>query len=288
MNVLIASDGSASSLNATATFCRLSAPVPHNLTIMTVDEVTPFGFLDEEMRRQVTAMQSAQANECFLAADAVLKSNQRSGQHVERQGHAANEIVSWSDAHAIDLAVVGSNGGGIVSRLLLGSTSDAVVSHIHTSVLVVPPAKSPVPQPNECHVVIAWDGSDQSKAALRFLTTWRLVPTSRLTVVSFLPRPRDLPEEIEYDHKQIEQQSQAMESELKELRECYSEVKVHVAESLHPASAIVEYAQSHKSSMIVVGDKGRTAVQRILIGSVARHILHHAPCAVLVVKGSKS
>ncbi|MFN7290832.1 MAG: universal stress protein, partial [Pirellula sp.] len=31
-------------------------------------------------------------------------------------------------------------------------------------------------------------------------------------------------------------------------------------------------------------DKGRSAIQRILIGSVARHILHTATCSVLMVK----
>jgi nucleotide-binding universal stress UspA family protein len=288
MKVLIASDGSTSALHAADAYCRLSASTPHELTVITVDEVQPFGFLNDEMRRQRAALQKAQAQECFAATESVLRSYGRSAEHVERTGQAGNEIVSWVETQRIDLTVVGSKGEGLLSRLLLGSTSDAVVAHINSSVLVVPPGPDKVPNPDDCHVVVAWDGSVQSKAAVQFLKTWALVPTCRITVVSFLPRPRDLPEEIEYDHKQIELQSQEMESACVELRECYAQVDLRVVESHHAASAIIGFAEANNSSLIVVGDKGRSAIERILIGSVTRYVLHHSVSSVLVVKTPRS
>jgi nucleotide-binding universal stress UspA family protein len=52
-------------------------------------------------------------------------------------GHAADQILKAVDAHGIDLVVVGARRQGAVRRLLLGSTSEYVLSHAPCSVLVV-------------------------------------------------------------------------------------------------------------------------------------------------------
>ncbi len=50
-----------------------------------------------------------------------------------------------------------------------------------------------------------------------------------------------------------------------------------------PAHAIVKYAADRPADLIVVGSHGRGAVSRLLLGSVAERILHHAGRSVLVV-----
>lgn len=50
-----------------------------------------------------------------------------------------------------------------------------------------------------------------------------------------------------------------------------------------PAHAIVKYAADHHADLIVVGSHGRGAVSRLLLGSVAERVLHHAGRSVLVV-----
>lgn len=54
--------------------------------------------------------------------------------------------------------------------------------------------------------------------------------------------------------------------------------------SSSPANAIVEYARSIHADVIVVGTHGRDGVSRMLMGSVAEHVVRHAPCPVLVVR----
>jgi nucleotide-binding universal stress UspA family protein len=51
-----------------------------------------------------------------------------------------------------------------------------------------------------------------------------------------------------------------------------------------PASAIVEYAEAIHADVIVIGTHGRQGVSRLLIGSVAEHVVRHARCPVLVVR----
>lgn len=51
-----------------------------------------------------------------------------------------------------------------------------------------------------------------------------------------------------------------------------------------PASAIIELAEEEGSDLIVIGNKGRSAVNRFLLGSVSSKVAHHAPCNVLLVR----
>ncbi len=45
--------------------------------------------------------------------------------------------------------------------------------------------------------------------------------------------------------------------------------------------------ESKKNDLIVMGNKGVTALDRILIGSVSEKVMHHAPCPVMIVRDIK-
>ncbi|MGH9890205.1 MAG: universal stress protein, partial [Nitrososphaeraceae archaeon] len=49
-------------------------------------------------------------------------------------------------------------------------------------------------------------------------------------------------------------------------------------------TAIIDYAESHSISIIVVGTKGRSGVSKVLLGSVASRVVTHSSCPVIVVK----
>jgi nucleotide-binding universal stress UspA family protein len=51
-----------------------------------------------------------------------------------------------------------------------------------------------------------------------------------------------------------------------------------------PAVSIVDYAKEIHADLIVIGTHGRTGVSRLLMGSVAEHVVRTAPCPVLVVR----
>ncbi|MEU9980512.1 universal stress protein [Streptomyces sp. NPDC050856] len=51
----------------------------------------------------------------------------------------------------------------------------------------------------------------------------------------------------------------------------------------HAAQALVERAAG--ASLLVVGDRGHSGLTAALLGSVSRHVTHHAPCPVVVVRG---
>jgi len=54
-----------------------------------------------------------------------------------------------------------------------------------------------------------------------------------------------------------------------------------------PRSALLDAARASNAGLIIVGSHGRTGIQKLLIGSVASHVVTHAPCSVLVVREGK-
>lgn len=53
-----------------------------------------------------------------------------------------------------------------------------------------------------------------------------------------------------------------------------------------PGEAIVDAAGAEHADLIVLGTHGRHGVNRSLYGSVSDHVVRHAPCPVVVVRGA--
>jgi nucleotide-binding universal stress UspA family protein len=61
--------------------------------------------------------------------------------------------------------------------------------------------------------------------------------------------------------------------------------KIEVLVALDSVShEILTYIEKNKIDLIVLGTKGKTGAERVLLGSVASHIITHAQCPVLVVR----
>lgn len=52
----------------------------------------------------------------------------------------------------------------------------------------------------------------------------------------------------------------------------------------HPADTIINYLIKEKFDLVVMGPKGRSKVERFLLGSVSSKVIYHAPCKVMLVK----
>jgi nucleotide-binding universal stress UspA family protein len=51
-----------------------------------------------------------------------------------------------------------------------------------------------------------------------------------------------------------------------------------------PVEEINDYAAGHGIDLIVIATHGRTGLRHVLLGSVAEHIVRHAPCPVLTIR----
>jgi len=69
----------------------------------------------------------------------------------------------------------------------------------------------------------------------------------------------------------------------KELRDAGLPAESRVVKG-DPRDALVDTARSLHADLVVVGSHGRTGLAKLVLGSVAAHVVTHAPCSVLVVK----
>lgn len=55
-----------------------------------------------------------------------------------------------------------------------------------------------------------------------------------------------------------------------------------------PGQQLIDIATEGHYSLIVMGRRGLSGVTGLLLGSVSNHLVHYAPCPVLIVKGTET
>lgn len=204
-------------------------------------------------------------------------------------GRAAAAIIERASAMAADLIVVGSRGHGRIESMLLGSVSAEVVDHSPAPVLIARGGSF-------TRVVLAWDGSSGAARAAELLSTWpafagsdvRVVTVADLEVpwwsgmaadrsATLLPFYADAMNESRKRHDKLAQDMSA------QLRAAGLRAEPCRRDG-DAATQILAAARARDADIIVMGTHGRTGLARLVIGSVARNVLQHATCSVLVVR----
>lgn len=134
-------------------------------------------------------------------------------------------------------------------------------------------------------ILLGYDGSDSATRALGFAIETAQKYDAELHVLA-VARPPDLGTEIEVEPV-IERELKHYEAVLSgmDARLAASGVRSHCEVVVgHPAEQILRYAETHGVDHIVVGNRGRSLFERLLLGSIARQVIAHAPCNVTVVR----
>ena len=103
-----------------------------------------------------------------------------------------------------------------------------------------------------------------------------------LHVGDLSPNARDMQAEIDGITVAARKELEAM-TRSDEALVALGPIKRHVSIG-RPAHEIVDLAVRLHADLIVMGTHGRTGIRRAVIGSVAEHVVRHAPCTVVCVK----
>lgn len=189
------------------------------------------------------------------------------------------------------LTVLGATGRGGFTRMLLGSVALAVVSRSQGPVVVVRAGDDGI-VPTTGPVVVGVDGGPRSDAALAAaceeaalrgsdlvaVMAWELAPTE-------LPLGRWVPAGTGFAAARVTEE-RVLAERLAGWQDSYPDLRVaRVFEDGDPKRALLEAAAD--AQLVVVGSRGHGEVTGLLLGSVSRALIHHAPCPVLVARGHR-
>lgn len=203
-------------------------------------------------------------------------------------GSVLKQIDRLASSIDANLLVMGAHGSGFVRDLLLGSTTDRVLRKTGRPMLVV--RKAPVG--SYARVLVPVDFSERSAAAINLA---RLVaPQAELILMHSFEVPYEGQLRMAgVEEARVEELRQTSKREaIKRLDQLVDDLalpKDHVHRLLvqgQASSAIVEQAASHDCDLIAMGKQGLRMIEELVLGSVTRQVLAHAPCDVLVADRS--
>ena len=305
MKVLLATDGSDTSRAVVDFMMRFPVAKESEITVLNVirdtflkyEEWEVFEGIDEEHRAELdeTERLVRQEREEIVSAEAErLRSAGWTCETEVRTGQPASEIISAAGTVGVDLVVLGSVGRSGLREFHLGRVSNSVIEYSPVSVLVVkPPAvESAIPagsKQTSFRVLVAFDGSQSSKKAVEFCQSLPLDEQSEVLVLGVLRLMHGFRQDIQQRLSKVwHQKKSAAKAALDEVVKGGNWPTPHVAAELRESSsvteAILDAAKTTNSDMIILGHKGKGAVETFLLGSGARRITRHAPCSVLVVR----
>lgn len=222
---------------------------------------------------EATANVAARAS-IELAIEAGLDAD-RIGELTTVEGHPSEVLLGRTGDGRV--VVVGRRGIGHLRHRLLGSVSRDLATHADGPVVVVPEDWEPEP----CRsVVVGFDGSDHSKAALGWALS--IAPAEArveaLVAIDLVPwlQPELVVERYADELADAENRIRGA------AREVDADGRAECRVVLHsPKQALVEAMPD--ADLMVVGPRGLGAVGRSVLGSVTTWLLQDAGCPVAVV-----
>ena len=215
---------------------------------------------------------------------------------VQEAGYVHDEILAQISATHADLLVLGTHGRSGLQRLFLGSVTEKVMRKASCPTLVVPPRAPGVPADAPVQfrrILCPVDFSESSLDALAYAINMAEEADARLTLLHVVDIPTVVSEEpaaFEVDLGRIRQAAatnarQRLHGLVPEDARTFCTVETAIVEG-RAYPEILRQAAEGQSDLIVMGVRGRGAVDRLLFGSTTHHVIRAATCPVLIVRGA--
>ncbi|HET8637352.1 MAG TPA: universal stress protein [Acidobacteriaceae bacterium] len=253
--------------------------VLHVVRAITIDPT----FLTTTMIDQVYSQQAADAK-----AQIAKLAEKQAGEAVQTQvavqmGLVADSILSFAKDRDADLIIIGTHGRRGLDRVLMGSTTEAILRKAHCPVLAVrEPVRSfvrPESPDDPVHIqklLCCVDFSEHSPRALEYAFSLGQQYNAEVALLHVIEDGKGAPGESEQAMGSMEQLVPD------EVRDWASVVPV--VRSGRSYEAIIEYASEAGTDLIVMGVRGRNVVDLAVFGSTTHRVIQLGPCPVLVVR----
>jgi nucleotide-binding universal stress UspA family protein len=295
MRVLYATDGSEQSAAAGRLVASMAWPAGSSVRVVcAVDAGAAFfgaplapavpanaDLLEQQLRddgKRIVEAAVAELSSANVAVDCMVADDRPATAVVE-------EARDWP----ADLIVMGSRGHGQIASMVLGSVSAEVVDHAPCPVLVAR-------RPTFGRAILGHDGSACARHAETVIAEWPIFAGVAIEVVSIAPGgppwaaglaqtmyAGSMDAYVDSAKATITADSELAEAAARRLRLANRQATSSVSEGA-PATELIRLAEERAADVIVIGTRGQTGLRRLLVGSVARNVMQHAHCSVLIVR----
>ena len=297
MRIIVACDGSQESRNA----IRLAAELPlgdKEVEILSVsrqvDDIAP------GQHRKVLQFNTESEKNCELVLSEARDIAEVRGLMPSTRmltGYPSEEICRYAFESACDLIIMGHRGLNPIRRFFMGSVSDGVLRHSDAPVLLTGATEEngeSLEFQKPLKILICYDGSEASEKAFAFIKKFHVPALATLDILSVI--------ELEY---YFGVNSHVAEKELCSLRkEHFEKEHARIIQEMedHPsgqappisskiimgcqdaASRIAEVSENDHFDLVVVGNKGLSPIDRLLLGSVSSRLAHQLRTPLLIVR----
>jgi nucleotide-binding universal stress UspA family protein len=137
-------------------------------------------------------------------------------------------------------------------------------------------------------ILVPVDGSDNSYRALDAALVLSEKLGSNITVIHVM-------EEVPITHigseKLLKELLEAYKKENQDILSKCSEIATQKGLTIktfllqgNPASVILDFSKKEKFDILIMGSRGLGKFKELILGSVTSKIVHHSPCAVLLIR----
>ncbi len=203
---------------------------------------------------------------------------------VVKVGRVHLGIVAHADEVNADLVVVGGYGAHLVRELFLGATAEKVLRTSTRPMLIVKqeplsPYKRllvPVDFSPSSSRALDWGMAIAAGAEINVAHVYEVPNESTLRYASVEDKV------VEGYHAVARHQARdAMSAFLKDRRPAETDFQRHILHG-HPAAGIRDLTEELRPDLIVMGKHGQSEIEKLLLGSVTRHMLFETHCDMLV------
>jgi nucleotide-binding universal stress UspA family protein len=286
--ILVPTDFSTTSEGAERLALILAGKVEAAVHLLHVQELLDDPHLEESHQRELENLISRSEEhkqEMLEAADGRAPVPLQT--HLVRGISAAETITETCAQLRCDLVVMGTHGRRGLRHLLLGSVAENVVRTAPAQVITV--RNQPSDQWQRIgSILVPYDFSEHSLNALQVAALWARILDASLTLLHVI-EPVVYPEFYAVDlmpssmvHRLQERSKEAL---VKEAETHLPDLKTTATvASGHAAETIVDTVARDQHDMVIMGTRGLSAFEHLLLGSVAEHVVRTSPAPVLTVR----
>ena len=241
-------------------------------------------------------------NETALDVEALQQSNIRYAQErleervkdlpveneiIISQGTPADMISRLASEQRCDMVITATHGKAGFKRFLLGSVTEKLIKTLHCPLLVLPLQEHDlIPQAgfeiNLKKILVGCDFSPDSKLAFEYGLSLAQEFQAELCL-SHVIKPSLYIEERQGIDQLRNRLKKKLDSMVPEGCRDWCTAKTALLDG-EPYIALMDYAKEQDIDMIILGIRGHTLLEKLLVGSTTDRLIRHSPFPVLAVR----